>query len=516
MPILGRLLKQGIKLRKTIEQERKTAFQLQKKQLFQLLNLARRTHFGQYYDFDAILQSFSNSPSDSRQFYETFKKIPHFNYKRIYDQWWQRAQDGEKDVSWRGKVEYFALSSGTAEAASKYIPITRDMIRAIQRTSIRQILSLSNYKELPSHVYTKRILMLGGSTHLNRRGTYFEGDLSGITASQIPFWFQHHYKPGRKISRNRDWDDKLEEIAQKAPKWDIGFIVGVPAWIQIMLENIIDRYSLEHIHEIWPNLMLYTHGGVSFEPYKKGFEKLLGKPISYIETYLASEGFIAFQTHPGQDMRLVLNNGIFLEFVPFNSQNFSPDGEMKEKVEAYMIDETLPNQDYAILLTTCAGAWRYLIGDVIRFTNLEKNEIIISGRTKHFLSLCGEHLSVDNMNKAIEMVSHEMNIHVKEFTVTGIPYDSLFAHQWYIGSDDIVNENILRDKLDIVLRNLNDDYRVERSAALKEIFVKVLPSNLFYKWLEVKGKLGAQNKFPRVLKTELHQDWLSFIHQKSI
>ncbi|MEO1653685.1 MAG: GH3 auxin-responsive promoter family protein, partial [Bacteroidota bacterium] len=353
------------------------------------------------------------------------------------------------------------------------------------------------------------------STHLNRRATYFEGDLSGITASQIPFWFQHYYKPGRKISRNRDWDEKLEEITQKAPKWDIGFIVGVPAWIQMMLERIIDQYELKHIHEIWPNLMVYTHGGVSFEPYRTGFEKLLGKPISYIETYLASEGFIAFQTHPHRDMRLVLNNGIFLEFVPFTSQNFEANGEMKAEAKAYMIDETQPQQDYAILLSTCAGAWRYLIGDVIRFTDWERNEIIITGRTKHFLSLCGEHLSVDNMNKAIELVSQELNVNIKEFTVTGIPFQSLFAHQWYIGSDDFVDENLLRDKLDRILRNLNDDYRVERNAALKEIFVKVLPTHLFYKWMEKKGKLGAQNKFPRVLKKELHQDWLSFIHQKS-
>ena len=155
----------------------------------------------------------------------------------------------------------------------------------------------------------------------------------------------------------------------KAPKWDIGFIVGVPAWIQILMEKIIDHYQLSNIHEIWPNLTVYAHGGVSFEPYKKGFEKLLGKSITYIETYLASEGFIAFQTQPEQDMRMVLNNGIFYEFIPFNSNNFTAEGELKKEAETLLIDEVSTNQDYALIISTCAGAWRYVIGDTIRFTS---------------------------------------------------------------------------------------------------------------------------------------------------
>ena len=289
-------------------------------------------------------------------------------------------------------------------------------------------------------------------------------------------------------------------------------IVGVPAWIQILMERIIDFYQVETIHDIWPNLMVYTHGGVAFEPYRSGFEKLLAHPITYIETDLASEGFIAFQARPNRrSMRMVLNNGIFFEFVPFNASNFNADGDLVENPQTLMIDEVEEGKDYALLLSTCAGAWRYLIGDVIRFVSKAESEIVITGRTKHFLSLCGEHLSVDNMNRAVELVSKDLNITIREFTVAGIPYGTMFAHQWYVGTDDEVDPDRLRDRLDQRLQELNDDYRVERIAALKEVLVKVLPSEAFYRWMKLKGKEGGQNKFPRVLKEALREDWEHFV-----
>jgi hypothetical protein len=251
---------------------------------------------------------------------------------------------------------------------------------------------------------------------------------------------------------------------------------------------------------------------VSLDPYRKSFEKLLGRPIEYIETYLASEGFIAYQALPKRkSMRLVLNNGIFYEFVPFNEQNFYPTGEMKPNAETLLIDQVQEGTDYALLLSTCAGAWRYLIGDVIRFTSLEESEIVITGRTKHFLSLCGEHLSVDNMNKAIEMVSSELNVEINEFTVSGVPHGSLFAHHWFVGTDHKVDADKLRDRLDFHLKDLNDDYAVERTAALREVVVDVLPVEKFYGWLKSKGKQGGQNKFPRVMNKTQLEDWKKFL-----
>jgi len=515
MPLLGTLLNKGIKLTQVIEQETISPYELQRKELKKLLKKAKNTQFGRKYGFDSILKNFKKSNQES--FYKKYREqVPVYNYNKIYDEWWHKSKAGENDVCWPGIIKYFALSSGTSEAASKYIPLTGDMLKANKKTSIRQILSLRNY-DLPGKLFEKGILMLGGSTHLNKNGHYFEGDLSGIQASKLPFWFHLFYKPGRKIAQTRDWNTKLNEIAETAPKWDIGFVVGVPAWIQIMMEKIIEKHQVRNIHDIWPNLMVYAHGGVSFDPYRKGFEMLLGKPVTYIETYLASEGFIAFQDKPNKrSMKLVLNNGIFLEFVPFTEENFTSDGELVDNPETLMIHEVKEGVDYAILLSTCAGTWRYLIGDVIRFTSKAESEIIITGRTKHFLSLCGEHLSVDNMNRAIEMVCNEFNIRIREFTVAGIPYESLFAHKWYIGTDDKVDPEKLKEALDEKLKQLNDDYKVERSAALKEVLVEVIPTETFYDWMNVKGKMGGQNKFPRVLKKTLFEEWEEFLNKERI
>ncbi len=510
MAILGTLLKKGIRLRESVIQQYSSPIDLQKEELKKLLVQARQTAFGHHYHFDDILSGFKSHHSSL--FHLNFKSnIPVHNYDDISERWWKLSIAGEKDVCWPGKMKYFALSSGTSGASSKYIPITKEMNKSIQRTSIRQILTLSQY-DLPDEMFTKGILMLGGSTSLEDHGHYFAGDLSGITASQLPLWFQNFYKPGKRIAKTTNWEEKLDEITRNAKQWDIGFIVGVPAWLQLLMEKMIKYHQVNNIHDIWPNLRAFVHGGVSFEPYKKGFEKLLARPLIYMETYLASEGFIAFQALPNQkSMRLVLNNGIFYEFVPFNSKNFDEDGEIRKEADALKIDEVEEGVDYALLLSTNAGAWRYLIGDVIRFASKSQCEIVITGRTKSFLSLCGEHLSVDNMNKALELCCTELNIDVKEFTVRGDNYENMFAHYWYIGTDDEVDAEALKNCIDSNLKILNDDYKTERTSALKEIFVKVLPTDTFYQWMKAQGKEGGQNKFPRVLKGEKARSWIEFL-----
>ncbi len=505
MPILASIIKKGISLRHRIRLTEKTPDFYQKRELKKLLRKAQFTMFGQTYNFSTIV--------NSRNFVNKFKaSVPVHDYSTIYARWWNKSLHNQEDVTWPGKVRYFALSSGTSESSSKHIPVTSEMVKAIQRTSIRQIISLGGYNGLPDDIFSKGILMLGGSTHLHQQGSFFEGDLSGITASKIPFWFQHFYKPGKKIAREKDWNTKLEEIVENASKWDIGILVGVPAWCQLLIEKILEYYKIKNIHELWPNLTIYVHGGVSFEPYRKSFEKLVAKPLTYIETYLASEGFIAYQhEQDNRSMRLVLNNGLFFEFIPFNSENFNVDGELVRKPKTLLINEVEEGEEYALLLSTCAGAWRYLIGDVIRFTSVDRAEIIITGRTKHFLSLCGEHLSVDNMNKAIEMVSDELNVTINEFSVSGIKHGSLFAHKWYIGTDDPVSPEVLKTSLDEKLKMLNDDYRVERNSALKDIFIEVVPLRVFMSWMEKHGKIGSQNKFPRVMKNHQFEEWEQFV-----
>ncbi|MBI2270090.1 MAG: GH3 auxin-responsive promoter family protein [Bacteroidetes bacterium] len=510
MALLGSILKRTIEIGGKLPKIRKAdAYRVQTKTLKHLLAKAEFTAFGEHYNFTRILGS--NDIIGSFQ-----QTVDTHDYNSIFKRWWYRSLNGEPYVCWPDHIKYFALSSGTSEASSKHIPITKEMLRAIKKTSVLQILSQFHYN-LPKEHFERGMLMIGGSTHLNYNGTYFEGDLSGITTGNIPFWFQHFYKPGSRISKERDWNAKLEEIMKNAKAWDISAVCGVPAWIQILFEKIIKHYNVNNIHDIWPNLAIYVHGGVHFEPYKKGFEKLLGKPIIYLETYLASEGFIAYQNRPdATGMKLVMNNGIFYEFVPFTDDNFDADGTMKPNPVALHVGQVQEDVEYAILLSTCAGAWRYLIGDTIKFTSLEHYEIKITGRTKHFLSLCGEQLSQDNMNQAIKIVSDELNIDIKEFSVAGINFESLFAHRWYIGTDEKVDANELKKKIDEQLKVLNDDYRVERIAALKEIFVEVLPANVFYDWMRKIGKEGGQNKFPRVLKKEKLIDWENYLIQNNL
>jgi len=477
----------------------------QLKVLQKLLKRARFTEFGQEYLFDQIL--LSRHPGKNFQLV-----VPTFTYEKIFKEWWFRALDGKCDICWPGTIKFFALSSGTSESSSKYIPITKELIRSNTLTSFRQLISLSTYNDVPKKYVGKGWLMLGGSTHLQKSATYYAGDLSGIQAKNIPFWFQGMYKPGKKIARELDWSKKLDEIVEKAPEWDIAFLVGVPAWVQLCMERVIEKYNLKNIHEIWPNLAFYVHGGVALEPYKKRLNNLLGKPITYIETYLASEGFLAYQNRQNaKGMRLVTNNNIFFEFIPFDQYNFDLDGNMVANPETLMIHEVEKNKNYAVLISTNAGTWRYLIGDTIQFVDLERCEIIITGRTKHFLSMVGEHLSVDNMNKAINLVSEELNILIGEFTVAGVHYGDFFAHHWYIGTNDPVDPKELKSLIDEKLKELNDDYEVERKHALKEVFVEVLNEDTFMNFMKAKGKVGGQHKFPRVLKGRMLEEWQKYL-----
>lgn len=508
--VIGSIIKSAIELRGKVpvRKRKPNPYRSQKKVLKKLLRKAQLTAFGEQFRFSDIIKE--KDPVSVFQ-----KTVPIHDYAKIFKDWWYRSLNGEPYVCWPGKVNYFALSSGTSEASSKYIPVTSDMLRAIKRTSIRQIFSLAQY-DFPREFYEKGILMLGGSTHLQYNGTYYEGDLSGITTGNIPFWFQHYYKPGKRISKERDWQTKLDEIVKKAPEWDIGIIVGVPAWLQILLEKIISTYNVSTIHDIWPNLSIFVHGGVAFTPYIKGFEKLLSRPLTYIETYLASEGFIAFQARPGTNaMQLVLNNGLFMEFIPFTRDNFDNDGNVVDDPEIFTIEKVEENKVYALLLSTCSGAWRYLIGDTIKFTSLKNCEIVITGRTKHFLSLCGEHLSVENLNRAVKMLEDEFDLTIREFAVAGVRHGSMFAHKWYISADPDFSPELAAFKLDEYLKALNDDYRVERLEAIRSVMVEILSPDIFYGFLKQSGKEGAQNKFPRVLKNEKITLWEDYIAENS-
>ena len=483
----------------------------QSKVLKKLLRKARFTEFGQHYRFDDVL--LSRNPEKNFQ-----ELVPVHDYSKIYREWWLKTLEGVPDVAWPGKIKYYALSSGTSEAASKYIPVTKEMLRSNTVNYLRQLLSLLSYEDVNRKAMTKGFLMLGGATDLKRgKAGWYAGDLSGILAKKRPFWFQTFYKPGGRIAALTDWNQKLNEIVEHARDWDIGYIVGVPAWCQMCMEMVVEHYKVNNIHEVWPNLGFFVHGGVAFEPYKKGFEKLLGKPIVYIENYLSSEGFLGYKTREhAKGMQLILNNNIFFEFIPFEGRNFDSEGNIADDPESVTIQDVEIGKEYALLISTNSGAWRYLIGDTIKFVDLERSEVVITGRTRHYLSLTGEHLSVENMNKAIELVSDELNISIPEYTVVGFPYENFFAHRWYIGCNDNCDTELLRRRIDQILRRLNDDYATERDSALKAVFLEKLPEETFMKFMELKGKLGSQHKFPRVMKGKMLEEWIRYLETGTI
>lgn len=508
MALLGNLISRSLRIRKQFKLPVASPETYQRYTLHQLLERGQYTSFGKHYGFSDML-------GEDFDFVKTFRaRVPIHTYNDIHNAWWHRCHNGEENVTWPGKVKYFALSSGTSESASKHIPVTQDMIKSVKRVGFRQLYSMTDF-DIPSVAFEKGALMLGGTTSLFEKGEYYEGDMSGISAKNMPKWLSSlFYKPGQKISKKPLWEDRINLIVRKAKQWDVGTVCGVPAWVQIVMEEVIKYHGVKNIHEIWPNLHVYIHGGVAFEPYRESFKKLLGKPITYIETYMASEGSFGFQARPGgHGIKLVLNNGIFYEFIPFNKDNFDEDGTPNPNAESYMIHEVDEQTNYAVMISTCAGAWRYIIGDVIRFTNAKEYEIAIVGRTKQFLSLCGEHLSVDNMNKAIDLVGQKLNIEINEFTVAGFKYENLFAHRWYIGADSDADPEAIKKLLDETLSELNDDYAVERTSALKEIFVEVIPNDTFYDYMRAIGKHGAMNKFPRVLKGEALEKWENWLQE---
>lgn len=512
MALLGNLISRSLQVRKKFKLPVASPFSYQRHTLRQLLERGQYTSFGKHYGFGDIL-------SKEVDFVKAFKeRVPVHTYNEMYDQWWHRCLDGEENVTWPGKVKYFALSSGTSESSSKHIPVTKDMLKSTKKVGFKQLYSMTEFN-IPPIAFQKGVLMLGGTTSLFEKGDYYEGDMSGISAKNMPRWMSNFfYKPGQKISQRPKWEDRIKLIIRKAPQWDVATVCGVPAWVQIVLEEVIKYHKVKNIHEIWPNLSIYIHGGVSFEPYKESFKKLLGRPIEYIETYMASEGSFGFKARPGDHgIKLVLNAGIFYEFVPFTSDNFDEDGNPKQNPTSYLIHEVDEHTEYAVMLSTCSGAWRYYIGDVIRFTDAKEGEIAIVGRTKQFLSLCGEHMSVDNMNKAIDTVSRKLGVTIREFTIAGFKYQNLFAHRWYVGCDDPnVDPQKVKQIIDETLCEINDDYAVERTSALKEVFVEILPNEVFYDYMKSIGKDGAMNKFPRVLKNDKLADWEAFLQKRQV
>jgi len=504
MAILGSIIKNAIDLKESIS-SKISPVEAQRNVLKKLLDTAKNTAFGKYYGFQKILNSKNIQDSFSQA-------IPFHDYTKMTEDWWIKVHEGLEDITWPGKPTYFALSSGTTGKKSKRIPVTKDMIDAIRTAGIKQVGALSNF-DLPTDFFEKEIMMLGSSTDLQESGEFLEGEISGISASNIPFWFQGYYKPGEEIAKIDDWDQRVQTIAERANEWDIGALSGIPSWMELMLKKVIDYHKVNTIHEVWPNLQVFTSGGIAFQPYEKSFNKLMSHPITVIDTYLASEGFIAFQARPETtSMRLITDNGIYFEFVPFEPQYINQDGSLSEEAPVIPLSEVKLDTDYVLIISTVSGTWRYLIGDTIAFTNIERAEIKITGRTKFFLNIVGSQLSVNKMETALQEMEEKFDIEIPEFTLAAVKIDDEFYHSWYLGTEAKIDNGKLAEALDNSLKEANKNYKVARSKALKGVKVTTISPNVFYEWNAKNKKKGGQVKMECVMNEEKFSEWEAFVN----
>ncbi len=503
MPIIGKLVKKTTEFSAKRTVHKGLHFRYQLKVLRKIIKYASKTEFGQHYDFqDLILHE--------NCIEEFQKRVPISDYDSFFEEWLHRSVEGEKNIAWPGAIKYFALSSGTTGSPSKRIPVTKQMIRSFQRTSIKQFTS-TGMLNLSDGFYQKSFLAVGGSSKLEKIGKRIEGDLSGILKKHTSIVLSPITKPDTETAAIKNWNEKLERMVEMAPRWDISTIAGIPSWCIMLMEKIVERYQVETIHDIWPNLELYCFGGVYIEPYLARFQKVCGKKVHILNTYLASEGYFAYQVNPDDSgMKLILNAGTFFEFVPFDRAHFDERGTILPNAKTHTVNEVVAGIDYALVISTNAGLWRYMIGDLVQFTDVEKRLIKISGRIKQYLSLVGEHLSLDNINVAIQRTIEELNVSIPEFCL--FADSKSLNHSWYFGTQTEINAELVMKTVDKHLCELNDDYKSVRNYdTLKIPKVTCIRTEDFYQFMEEKGKWGSQNKFPRVMTDNQATDWVSFL-----
>lgn len=409
-----------------------------------------------------------------------------------------RMMEGEENVLWNTPVNWFAKSSGTSSDKSKFIPISDESLQDNHFQANKDVLT-NYYKNFPgSDLLTGKGLVIGGSHQINKLNDDIQyGDLSAVLMQNSPFWGQWLRTPELSIALLDEWETKIEQLAQATADENVTSIAGVPTWTLILLKRILEIKNKATIKEVWPNLELYINGGVSFVPYREQFKQIIGAPINYLEVYNASEGFFAAQEKPDDDgMTLFTEHGIFYEFMPVEEYG-------KPSPQTVGLNEVELNKNYALVISTTGGLWRYLVGDTIRFTSLNPYRIIVSGRLKHYMNAFGEEVIVDNSDKAIAMASQKTNSIVSDYTAAPVYFSSNNngAHEWLIEFEkEPESLDQFTAALDTELKNTNSDYEAKRhkDIALRMPLVRMLPKGTFSQWLRSKGKLGGQHKVPRL------------------
>ena len=458
----------------------------QREVLQDLVTSAQYTEFGKKYNFSKLFSI------------KSFKKaIPIHEYEDMKP-YIQRIMDGEQNILWNTPIYWFAKSSGTTSDKSKFIPVSEESLQDCHYKAAKDVLTLYYSCHPDSDLLTGKGLVIGGSHNIHQVNEDVQyGDLSAVLLQNTPFWGSWIKTPELSIALMDEWEEKIEKLALSTIKENVTSISGVPTWTMVLFKRILEITGKKNISEVWPSLELYIHGGVSFKPYREPFNRLIGKKINYLEMYNASEGFIAAQENPDDEgMLLFVDHGIFMEFMPVSEYgNKDPRTIGLRKVEL--------GKNYAPVISTNGGLWRYLLGDTIRFTSLDPYKIIVSGRVRHYINAFGEELIVDNTDRAISMACEQTNAIVNDYTAAPIYFsdNNNGAHEWLIEFEkDPDNIESFTKELDKALQSLNSDYEAKRhkNIALRMPVVRVLKKGSFNNWLKSRGKLGGQHKVPRL------------------
>lgn len=468
----------------------------QREVLQDLVTSAQYTEFGRRYRFSELFTV------------KAFKQaVPIHEYDDIRT-WVERIMQGEQQVLWNTPIHWFAKSSGTTSDRSKFIPVSEESLEVNHFKAAKDVLTLYYHFHPESDLLTGKGLIIGGShtIHQLNEETHY-GDLSAVLMQNTPFYGQWIRTPELSIALMDEWESKIEQLALNTIHEDVTSISGVPTWTLVLFRRILEITGKSCMKEVWPNLELYMHGGVSFVPYREQFARIIGADIHYLEMYNASEGFFAAQDRPGEDgMLLFTDHGIFMEFMPVEEYG-------KPEPRTVGLDKVELGRHYAPVISTNGGLWRYLVGDTIRFTTLDPFRIRVSGRLKHFINAFGEELIIDNADRAMAVASARTGAVVNDYTAAPIYFSDQGngGHEWIVEfqvSPPVLNDFIVA--LDAALKELNSDYEAKRhrDIALRPPLVHAAPTGLFARWLKSKGKLGGQHKVPRLSNDRKYVDEL--------
>lgn len=474
--------------------------EVQNELLERLLVKAKDTEIGNAYDFQSI--------NTYAQFAE---RVPVTSYEdnqaRI-----ERSRRGEPNIMWPTPIKWFAQSSGTTNAKSKYIPVSPESLEDCHYAASKDLLCMYLNNNENSQLFSGKGLRLGGSKQLYQdKGTVY-GDLSAILIDNMPFWAEFSSTPNHDVSLLSDWEVKMQAIVDETIQQNVTSLAGVPSWMLVLLNNVLETTGKSNILEIWPNLEVYFHGGVSFDPYVEQYKKILpSNGFKYYETYNASEGFFAIQDqNDSKELLLMLDYGIFYEFIPMDTY-----GSPSQKV--IPLGEVELGKNYAVIITTNAGLWRYKIGDTVRFTSIQPYRIKVSGRTKHHINVFGEELIIENAEEALRKATLATASEIKDYTAAPIFMEGKEkgAHEWIIEFNTPPSDmDLFQTHLDKALQEINSDYEAKRlhNITLKPPTIHAARPNLFYDWLKVNDKLGGQHKVPRLSNTRDFLDELLILN----